>query len=87
MLANTDPRATLHAVADLLAHCGSVQIRGDMLFLDGTQVAFINASRALVLSAQIGADLNLVPAQNVKRGTPAHEIAADIVARIQRRAA
>lgn len=87
MIANTDPLATLLAVADLLALCGTVEVRHNRVFFNGQEVCFLNASRALVLSpVWDGIDL-AVHARNVARGRSAVDIAADVLERVGRRAA
>ncbi len=87
MLVNTDPLATLLAVADLLSLCGTVEIRHSRVFLNGQEALFLNASRALVLSpVWDGIDMAL-PARNVPRGRSAVDIAADVLGRVGERAA
>lgn len=86
MLANTDPRATLLAVANILP-AGTVELRFGRLWFCGHEALFVGPSGQLVLAA-IWDDLDLAErAKDVKRGTRAEDIAADIVARFGRKAA
>ena len=86
MIANTDPRATLRAVANILP-AGTVELRFGRLWFCGHEALFVGPSGQLVLAAiWDGLDL-AVRAQDVRRGTRAEDIAADIVARFGRRAA
>lgn len=86
MLANTDARATLRLVAEILP-AGTCEFRFGRLWFCGAEALFVGPSGQLVLAAVWDGFTLAQRAQDVKRGTPAHEIAADIVARIGRRAA
>lgn len=86
MLANTDPRATLRLVSEILP-AGTVEIRFGRLWFCGHEALFVGPSGQLVLAATWDGFTLVQRAQDAKRGTPAHEIAADIVARFGRKVA
>lgn len=85
-IANTDPRATLAAVANILP-AGTVEFRFGRLWFCSHEALFVGPSGQLVLAA-IWDGLDFAErAQDVKRGTKAEDIAADICARYGRKAA
>ena len=85
-IASTDPRATLAAVANILP-AGTVEMRFGRLWFCGHEALFVGPSGQLVLAA-IWDGLDLAErAKDVKRGTRAEDIAADIAARFGRKAA
>lgn len=86
MLANTDPRATLLVVADILP-AGTARMVFGRLHYCGQEALFVGPSGQLVLAAIWDGFTLSRRAENVKRGTPAHDIAADIIARIGQKAA
>lgn len=86
MLANTDPRATLRLVAEILP-AGTCEFRFGRLWFCGQEALFVGPSGQLVLAA-VWDGLTLAQrAENVKRGTKAEDIAADIVARLGKKVA
>ena len=85
-IASTDPRATLLAVADILP-AGTARMVFGRLFYCNQEALFVGPSGQLVLAAVWDGFTLAKRAQDVKRGTPAHDIAADIIARIGQRAA
>lgn len=85
-IANTDPRATLALVADILP-AGTARMVFGRLFFCGQEALFVGPSGQLVLAAVWDGFTLAQRAENVKRGTPAEDIAADIIARIGQKVA